>query len=259
MTTSTPSFLRVTGYRSYAFRLVWRSSVANSILSPVVFLVAMGLGVGSYIDDTSSLGGVEYIVFLAPGLLAATAMNVAVSEGTFPIFSSVHWNKVAYGQIATPVSPADIAWGQITWAALRILLSSALFLGVTVLFGAVVSPWAVLAVPAAVLVGLAFATPMMAWAIGLERMTAFVSVQRFLIAPMFLFSGTFFPVSQLPDVVEPLAYLTPLWHGVRLTRSLALGEDVVSLANLGHIAVLSIVAVVGALLAVRAHKKRLLL
>lgn len=253
-----PALLRVTEYRAYIFRAFWKTSLFNSVVTPVVFLLAMGVGVGELIDNNGSLAGVGYLSFLAPGMLAATAMHVAVSEATFPVFGSVHWDRAAYGQVASPLSPANIAYGQMVWVIIRVFLASSIFVVVMALFGAVESPWVVMAVPASVLLGLAFAVPIAAWAIGLEKMNAFPTLSRFVIAPMFLFSGTFFPVEQLPAVVRPVAYVTPLWHGVKLCRSLALGEDVLSWANLGHVVLLGSMIIFGLLLLARSYNRKLL-
>jgi lipooligosaccharide transport system permease protein len=255
---STPRFLRVTEYRAVAYRRTWRAGVLTAFANPLFFLLAMGFGVGSLVDgnDPASLEGVSYVAFLAPGLLAATAMNVAVSEATYPVLASVLWVPVARGQVATPLRPADVSVGQLTWAALRVLVSAVAFVAVMLVVGAVESAWVVLAVPAAVATGLAFAAPIAAWSITQQGDNGFPPLQRFVIMPMFLFSGTFFPVDQLPSVLQPIAVLTPLWHGVRLCRTLSLG-DATLWGSLAHLAYLSALAVAGALIAARNYDRRL--
>ena len=224
----TGGFLARVG-RAYEHQLLlylrtWRGSVLTSFLSPVLFLLSMGVGLGSYVDrGGAGTLGVSYLAFLAPGLLAATVMQTASFEATFPIMGGFVWQRRYHAMHATPLGPLEIALGQIAWIATRITLVGAIFALVMVPFGAVRSPLILLAIPAATLTGLAFATPIAAYAATQKVMNSFNYIFRFLITPLFLFSGTFFPVEQLPAYFQPIAWLTPLYHGVALTRSLALG------------------------------------
>jgi lipooligosaccharide transport system permease protein len=211
-------------YQLLAYRRTWRGSLFNSFFSPTMFLLAMGVGLGSYIDRSSGgATGVPYLAFIAPGLLAATVMQTAASESTFPIIAGFVWQKTFHAMYATPLVPREIALAQLAWSATRITLVGAIFVFVTLLFGAVRSPLAVLAIPVATLTGLAFATPIVAFAATQKTMNKFSYLFRFGITPLFLFSGTFFPIEQLPAAIQPLAWLTPLYHGVALCRALALG------------------------------------
>jgi len=206
------------------YRRTWRGSLFNSFLSPILFLLAMGVGLGSYVDKGGGGAlGVPYLAFLAPGLLAATVMQTASFEATFPIMAGFVWTKRYHAMHATPLQPREIALGQIGWTATRITLVGAIFVLVMIPFGAVHTPLVVLAIPAATLTGLAFATPIAAYAATQKTMVKFNYIFRFGITPLFLFSGTFFPVDQLPAFLQPIAWLTPLYHGVALSRSLALG------------------------------------
>jgi lipooligosaccharide transport system permease protein len=254
-----PRFVRVTEYRATLYSRTWRGSVLNSFANPVLYLLAMGIGVGRLVDanDPVSLAGVDYVTFLAPGLLAGTAMNVGVSEATYPVLTSVKWFPTAFGQIATPVGPKDMALGNLAWIAVRIVWAAVVFVAVMVVFGAADSVWVVAGVPASLLTGMAFAGPLMAWSVTLDSDYAFPPLLRFVIMPMFLFSGTFFPVDQLPAAIRPIAWITPLWHGVRLCRSLALGEAVLWEA-LGHAAVLTLIATAGTVAAMRNYGRRLM-
>jgi lipooligosaccharide transport system permease protein len=241
------------------YRRTWRGGLFNSFLSPVLFLLAMGVGLGSYVDKggTSALG-VSYLTFLAPGLLAATVMQTASFEATFPIMGGFVWQRRYHAMHATPLGPAEIALGQLAWIATRITLVGAIFVLVMVPFGAVHSPLILLAIPAATLTGLAFATPIAAYAATQKTMTTFNYIFRFGITPLFLFSGTFFPVSQLPTFLQPIAYLTPLYHGVALCRSLALGTITTDLGGgLVHLAVLVAFGVGGLVLTLIAFQRRL--
>jgi lipooligosaccharide transport system permease protein len=211
-------------YQLLAYRRTWRGSLFNSFFSPTMFLLAMGVGLGSYIDRSSGgATGVPYLAFIAPGLLAATVMQTAASESTFPIIAGFVWQKTFHAMYATPLAPREIALAQLAWSATRITLVGAIFVFVTLLFGAVRSPLAVLAIAVATLTGLAFATPIVAFAATQKTMNKFSYLFRFGITPLFLFSGTFFPIEQLPGAIQPLAWLTPLYHGVALCRALALG------------------------------------
>jgi lipooligosaccharide transport system permease protein len=241
------------------YRRTWRGGVFNSFLSPVLFLLAMGVGLGSYVDKggTSALG-VTYLTFLAPGLLAATVMQTASFEATFPIMGGFVWQRRYHAMHATPLGPPEIALGQLAWIATRITLVGAIFVLVMVPFGAIHSPFIVLAVPAATLTGMAFATPIAAYAATQKTMTTFNYIFRFGITPLFLFSGTFFPVSQLPTFLQPVAYLTPLYHGVALCRSLALGTITGDLGGgLIHLGVLVAFVVFGLVLCLLAFQRRL--
>ena len=242
------------------YRRTWRGGVFNSFLSPVLFLLAMGVGLGGYVDRGGGLSalGISYLTFLAPGLLAATVMQTASFEATFPIMGGFVWQRRYHAMHATPLGPPEIALGQLAWIATRITLVGAIFVLVMIPFGAVHSPLVVLAIPAATLTGMAFATPIAAYAATQKVMTSFNYIFRFAITPLFLFSGTFFPVEQLPSFLQPIAYLTPLYHGVALCRTLALGTIGADLvAGLVHLAVLVIFIVAGLIACVVQFQRRL--
>jgi lipooligosaccharide transport system permease protein len=242
------------------YRRTWRGGLFNSFLSPVLFLLAMGVGLGSYVDRGGGTGalGVSYLTFLAPGLLAATVMQTASFEATFPVMGGFVWQRRYHAMHATPLGPPEIALGQIAWIATRITLVGAIFVLVMVPFGAVHSPLILLAIPAASLTGLAFATPIAAYAATQKTMTTFNYIFRFGITPLFLFSGTFFPVERLPGFLQSVAYLTPLYHGVALCRSLALGTVVADPgAALVHLGVLAVFIVAGLVACLVAFQRRL--
>ncbi|MFD2093103.1 ABC transporter permease [Blastococcus deserti] len=244
-------------HRLAAYRHHWRSSLISSVLEPALFLAAMGLTLGVLVDRGPGLpGGLSYLAFLAPGLLAAASMQIATFESTYPVLGAIKWDRTYEALLATPAGVGDLLVGHLLFVSFRVVTSAAMFLGVLVLFGAAESPLVVLALPAALLTGLAFAAPVTAFAGRLETDTGFAMLFRLLIMPMFLFSGTFFPVSQLPAVLEWIAYVTPLWHGVALARGLALGT-LDGGAALGHVGYLALWVVVGAVLARRALTWRL--
>lgn len=259
MTTfSAPYALRSFGYWMFQYGRTWRGSVVSTVLFPVLFLASMGVGLGSLVDSSAS-GGVDghrYLVFLAPGLLAATAMQTGVGESSYPVMGAIKWVKTYHAMLATPLGVLDVLIGHLLFIAARILLGSVVFLAVMTVFGAVDSPLGLLTLPAAVLTGMAFAAPVAAFAAVTENDAGFAMLMRFVVTPLFLFGGVFYPVRQLPLVLEQLAYLTPLWHGVALSRGLALGT-VSGLAALGHVVYLSAWVAAGSWVAARNYRRRL--
>ena len=208
---------RVVELRAMQYRRTFRASIFSSFLNPVLFLLAMGVGLGTYVDRsgtaTLALGGLSYLQFLAPGLLAATAMQAGAFESTFPVMGGLSWQKTFHAMYATPVSARDIVVGNLTWIAIRLTTIAAIFT---------------------------------------------IALFRFGIPPLFLFSGTFFPISNLPDVIEPVAWLSPLWHGVELSRQLALGTIAVDpVRAIAHVAILVTIVVVGTVFAYRTVESRL--
>jgi lipooligosaccharide transport system permease protein len=253
---------RVVELRAMQYRRTFRASIISSFLNPVLFLLAMGVGLGTYVDRsgtaTQALGGLTYLQFLAPGLLAATAMQSAAFESTFPIMAGLTWQRVFHAMYATPISPRDIVLGNLTWIAIRLTMIATIFAIVMSVFGAAASPLIVLGIPAAVLTGMAFATPIAAFSATQRTPEKFNAVFRFGITPLFLFSGTFFPISNLPAAIQPIAWLSPLWHGVELSRALALGTiGQAPLPALAHVAVLVAIAVAGTVWAFRTIEARL--
>lgn len=206
------------------YRRSWRGSLFMSFLQPLLFLVAMGLGLGGMVDRGGAAlpGGVSYLMFLGPGLLASACMQTASFESSFPISGKMTWQRNYHAIAATPMRVIDIVLGELAWIALRLLMVATAFTLVLAGFGAARSVQMVLAVPAAVLTGLAFSAPVMAYAATLREGGNFNAVFRFIITPLFLFSGVFFPVTRLPEPLQAVAAATPLFHGVELTRGLAL-------------------------------------
>jgi lipooligosaccharide transport system permease protein len=250
--------LRVVEHHVMVYRKTWRGTIVSTILNPVLFLAAIGVGLGTFVDEANpgGLDGVPYLVFLAPGLLAGQAMNTATFESTYPVLAGIRWLKTYVAMILAPLAPWHVAAGQLLWVGLRLLLGAAVFLVVMVAFGATDVPHAIAMLPVAVLTGLAFAAPIQAFSATRTSDTAFAGLFRFVIAPMFIFSGTFFPVTQLPDLLEAIAYLTPLWHGVALCRAIAIDAVDPALALL-NVAILSVFSVVGLLASVRTFRRKL--
>ena len=234
----------------------WRGSAVSSVVTPGVYLLALGVGLGVFVDRSTSLpDGISYLDFVAPGLMAATALQIASFEASWPVLAAIKWHRQYHAMLATPLRIRDVILGHQAYFVFRLLLTGTVYFVVITAFGAVESPLGVLAIPVTVLVGLSVSVPLAAWAAHTETEASFVAIFRFLILPMFLFSGTFFPISTLPRPLEIVAWFTPLWHGVTLCRDLTLG-DVVPL-DLLHVAYLLAFAVVGYLAARVTYARRL--
>jgi lipooligosaccharide transport system permease protein len=240
------------------YRRVWRGTAITSIINPVFYLGALGIGLGSIVNKSGGQPlGVPYLDFVAPGLLAAAAMQIASGDSTWPVMASFRWTRQYFAMQATPLGVRDIFVGHQLYMASRVAATSAIYLAIIAAFGAIDSWLAVFTLPAVTLLGLAFSVPTAAYAATQTSEGAFVPYNRFVIVPMFLFSGTFFPVSRLPLPLEWIAYATPLWHGVDLCRELTLG-NVHLLRALGHAAYLLLFVVAGYIWGQRTYARRLL-
>jgi lipooligosaccharide transport system permease protein len=237
------------------YRRTWRGSIVSSILNPVLYLTALGIGLGKLVNRGNTLG-MPYIEFVAPGMLAVVAMQIGTFESTYPVMVAIRWTRQYHAILATPLRVRDIVLGHQLFVASRVGLAAGIYLVALTLFDAIRSPWAVLAWPVAILLGLSFSSPVSAFAAWVERDDHFSTLFRFGITPLFLFSGTFFPLSRLPHGIRELAYTTPLWHGVDLMRHLTLGNPHLW-PSLGHVAYMALWFVVGLWLAERTHTKRL--
>ncbi|WP_240644191.1 ABC transporter permease [Antribacter gilvus] len=221
-------------------------ALVTGFLEPVLYLFSLGVGIGALVQTvTTDSGEVPYAAFVAPALLATSAMNGAVYDSTFNVFWKLRYAKLYDAVLATPLGPRDVAVGEIAWSLIRGALYSALFLLVATLAGTVTSWWALLALPAAVFIGFAFA------AVGMFVTTYMKSWADFewvnlAIQPMFLFSATFFPLETYPPTVQWLVQLTPLYHGVALERALMLGQvDAGIWWHVGYLVALGVVGLIG--------------
>ena len=190
------------------YKRVWRGTIGTSLVNPLLYLAAMGVGLGTIVDKSSNApAGVPYLDFIAPGLLAAAAMQTAATESSWPVMGAIKWTRTYYAMTATPLTERDVLIGHQLFVVTRVLTASAAYLAVVAAFGAVDSWLGLLAVPVAVLIGTAFSMPMAAYSATSESDSSFPPIFRFVIVPMFLFSGTFFPVSQMPLALGHVAYL----------------------------------------------------
>jgi lipooligosaccharide transport system permease protein len=254
---ATPMWLRAAGYWGYQYKRTWKSSIATSFLIPILYLAAMGIALGSLIDKHShGVGGVSYLAYLAPGLLAGTSMQIGTNDMMYPVLGAIKWMRTYLAMLAGPLSVYDVLIGHLAWVATRIAIVVSIYLAVMAAFGTIFSFWAVLALPVAVLTGMAFGAPMAAFAATLDKDSGFSTLYRFVIIPLFLFSGIFFPISQLPLVLQVVAYISPLFHGVSLCRDLTLGT-VHPWPDLGHAAYLCLWVGVGYAVGRHTFAKRL--
>ena len=249
---SVASALAVLEYCARVYRRNWRGTMFMTFFSPILFLGAMGFGLGSFVNGANAgagtVDGIQYAAFLAPGLLAATCMQTGGFEATYPVMGRLVWDKVYHAMLATPIGVTDILVGQIGWFGVRLTLVAAAYFVVMIVFGLVPGGWlAVLAIPVGVLTGLCFSTWIAAFAATQRNDNGFSVIFRFLITPLFLFSGTFFPIERLPAVLQPIALITPTYHGVALTRDLTLGTGQLGPSVL-HLTVL-VAVVLGGLIA----------
>jgi lipooligosaccharide transport system permease protein len=251
---------RVLQRNLWVYRHTWRGSILGSFLTPLLYLTAMGIGVGSLIQAGASAGfhGYPFVHFLGPGILAATSMQSAVFEATFPVLGKIQWRRNYEAILATPLDVRHLVGGELLWVSFRVLTISVVFLGMLTAFGIARSPLALLAIPAAILTGLAFSSVVIAFAATQRTGEGFSWMFRFIINPLFLFSGTFFPLSQLPEPVQWVAAVTPLYHGVALVRGTILSEPAFLGAWPLHVAYLLGMLAFGSYLANRLLKRRLM-
>jgi lipooligosaccharide transport system permease protein len=251
---------RLVDYWVIAYRRTWKGSAISSFVNPLLYVLAMGVLLGDYIaDDPGQLDGApSYLAFIAPGLLAAQAMQTAFGETTYPVMGAIKWQRIYFGMTASPLTVREVILGHLGFVMFRVALTCAVFVLVMAPFGVFATVWgAVLAFLVQLLVGMAFAAPVYAFTAGLKDESAFALVFRLGMIPLFLFSGAFFPIQNLDPWMEVLARVTPLWHGVDLTRMLTLDTVDVGAAMV-HVAYLVVLATLGWFWAVHRLTKRLI-
>jgi lipooligosaccharide transport system permease protein len=241
-----------------AFLRTWKGSAVSSFLQPLLYVAAMGVLLGGYIDDAGSgpAGAPSYLDFVAPGLLAATAMQVAMGEVMWPVMGAIKWDRTYYAMIASPLRIVDVVAGHLGYAFFRLTLASVVFALVLSVFGLFASVLGFVgALLGAVLTGMSVATPVYGYSAGATSEQGFALIFRLVMMPMFLFSGAFFPIENLATPLEWVARVTPLYQGVELCRMSALGQW--NSVALVHIAYLVALTAVGAWWSVRRLSHRL--
>ncbi|HEX3617606.1 MAG TPA: ABC transporter permease [Solirubrobacteraceae bacterium] len=253
-----PRALHVFGYCLRLYRRTWKGTFVISVVNPLLFLLGVGVGIGHLVSHghPATLGGVSYTDFFAPGLLAASAMQTAFVEAGGRVTVSASPSGAYRTATTTPLDPEDILLGHMLFVAFRVLTSTAAFIAVMELFGTISGWWVVAVWPAAVLSGLAFAVPLAAWTVTLRTYPQVNSFFRFLFMPMYMFSGTFFALGELPHFVRLLVSVLPLTQAVELCRGLSLGHPSAG-GVAAHGSYLALLLLGGALVARVTYRRRL--
>ena len=249
--------LRAAEREAYLWSRLWRTGIFTSFIAPVLVLAALGVGLGGLVDAGSrGLDGLDYLVFVTPGLLVASAVQIAAGNSMWPVMAGHRWLGFHYAQVASPLSAADVYGGQVVWTTARALMQATVFVAAGAAFGGVESWWAVAAVPVAALTALSFGAVLAAFAATQDSDAAFDVVLRVVIVPLYLFSGTVFPIEQIPQGMRLLVQLFPMWHGVELARGATTGS-IGAGAAVGHVAILLAYTAAGWWWGVRAFARRL--
>lgn len=235
------------------YRRLWQASVFSSFVLPLLFLLSIGVGVGGYVG---SIEGVDYLAWIVPGVLASTVFSQALGESTYPVFGDFKWVRAYHAMRAAPVGPSHMVYGHLLYMVFRAEVATVVFLLVVAFFGGLRSPWALATPLVSALLAVATAAPVTAFSASIENDNYFTVVFRFVQIPATLLAGVFFPVTQLPEVLRPFAYASPLWHAVEMCRAATLGRDTPWPLAV-HVGVLVVFAALGTVLSVRAYRRRL--
>ena len=235
--------------------------IGIAIANPVLYLISVGIGLGGLIDKSvgpAGVDGVKYLTFLAPALLAQAAIQGAMDETVYPTIEGFKWHKTFYSMNSTPLSGAQISIGVFLAAFLRTIYTVILYFGVMWAFGALDSPKAWLAIPTAIFAGVSFGALMQSVAAKLENENIFfVVLGRFIMMPLFLFSGTFFPLSSMPFFLQWIGWISPLWHATELGRYLTYGHVISGTLLWAHFTILAAMLIFGLYFSVRIFTRRL--
>ncbi|MGI9528596.1 MAG: ABC transporter permease [Acidimicrobiia bacterium] len=255
---ATPIPLRVVEAEARIYRRTWRGSVFTSFLNPVLYLLAMGVGLGTLVDASlpEGLEDISYLTFLAPGLLVATAMQTGAGEGAWKVMAAIRWQKTWKARLATPIGVHQLLAGHLLWSGVRVFMVSVIFAVVMSAFRVAPLLQSLIAVIPALLVGISMAALTTAFTVAAKEVAYLPLYFRFVVIPMFLFSGVFFPISQLPNWLQPIAYITPLYHGVDMARAIVLGTEP-NIAPWVSVTYLFALTAVGAYLSIRPMRKEL--
>lgn len=254
--TALERLLAVTGHHVLVYRRTWRATIIERFLAPLMFLLSVGIGVGGLVDGgAGGIGGRPYLQYVAPGLVAMQAMWLAFGESTYVVMGYLRWNQMYRAMLAAPLVVVEVLAGHVLVVAFHLVTASAIFVAMGALLGAFTSWWALAMVPAAAATGLAVSLPLFALAATVDDDSGFGVVNRLILAPVLMVSGVFFPVDALPAVLQPVAWVSPLWHGTELCRASATGAW--DAGSLLHTAFLVVWLAAGWWLARRQFTKRL--
>lgn len=237
--------------------------IVTSVGNPLLYLFSMGVGLASIVDRSTSaasaaFGGVGYLAFAAPALLVSSAVMTSANEMMFPVMDGFKWRRIYYGPHVTPLVPGQLAAGHIMAVGARLLVQSFVFFLIMLAFGAAPGPWAWVLVPLGVLCGMAFGAPLMAYSAHIEKENfQFSMIQRFIVMPLFLFSGTFYPLETMPAGMQWIGWISPLWHGNQLGRIASYGLDEPAWLMAVHVLYLAALGAVGIWWARRNYARRM--
>ncbi len=250
---------RIVEREVHIVRKMWHAIFFSAFVAPLLFLVAMGVGVGGYVDERSphALGGISYLQFVAPGLIASNILMLAIGDSLWWVMGGTKWDKRYHAMIATPLDTTDVFGGHLAYEALRALASTVAFLIVAAPLGALASWWALVTPLFSMLLVIAVAAPVSAWSTFTDSDRSFGVIMRVGVTPLMLFSGTFFPASSLPGWGRALVPFSPLYHGVELIRAATTGQSPGLAALAAHLGVLLGLLGVGILIARRNFRTRL--
>jgi lipooligosaccharide transport system permease protein len=252
-----PRWQRSWWYHATFYAQTWRGSVSSTILFPIFYLAALGIGVGKLVSaHTGLVDGQTYLHFIAPSLLATSTMQMGEGESLWPVLAAVKWLRTYHAVAATPLEPQDILLGKLSWVATRAFATGVVYTIIIACFGALHSWWSLTLPFLGALIALAFSAPLVAYAATAQSDASFTVIYRFAFVPMFLFSATFYPVSAYPASIRPLVQFVPLYHGVALARAAAFGQGSFA-AIMAHLGVLIAMAAVGILWGRRTMHRRL--
>lgn len=246
-------------WRLIGMRAYWTSIVGSALLTPVLYVIAMGIGLGTLVDKASGgVDGVPYLTFVAPGLLVATVVMSAANETMFPVMDGFKWGKLYFARATTAASATQVALGELLAVAIRMAAEATVFWVVLVLLGATSPATSWLMIPITALAGVAFGAPLMAYSATVENEGyQFSMVQRFIVMPMFLFAGTFYPLASMPIYLQWIGWISPMWHGTQLARAVGFGMPLSAGEAAVHVAFLATLAGLGGWLSVRNFTRRL--
>lgn len=246
-------------WRLLGMKAYWTSILGSAVLTPLLYVLAMGIGLGALVDSSSGgVEGVPYLTFVAPGLLVATVVMSSVNELTFPVMGGFKWQKLYFARAATAATPSQVAVGELLAVGVRMVAEAALFWVVLVALGAVDPRWSWLMIGIAALAGMAFGAPLASYSATLEdEGFEFSMIQRFVVMPMFLFAGTFYPLASMPLYLQWIGWISPMWHGTQLARAVAFGLPLTNGEVAMHLGFLVILLAVGIALTVRNFTRRL--
>jgi len=244
--------LRVWQRNATVYKRTWKLNILPNFFEPVLYLFGMGLGLGTYINE---MEGVTYIQFLAPGLLVSSIMWGASLETTYNVFVKMNFDRIYDGILSTPINPKDLALGELLWGATRGTIYGGAFLSVLFVFG-IGLQWGILLIfPLLFIIGFMFATIGLLFTSMIKEIELFNYFFTLFLTPLFLFSGIFFPMSELPATIQIIAWFTPLYHGVELSRGIF--NQIWTMELMGHFLWILVVTSLNTLIVLRAIHKRL--